>query len=596
MKKKLLAFLLTAASVFALAGCGELSGNGTTVKVWVYGDTTTINAYYAMRDEFNETTGKEEGITVRIIPKPESNYETLLANGVTSSSGPDVFAVSDRYFKKYADYYEPLDSYMNEGVTDDLYPSTVERYKYNKENNTTDENSVQYALPVDHNPTTLYYNETALEEAGVIVISVDEEDLDAFNAGTKADNTGKYKKDYGIADNVTIPAKGYYRSLYPFVKNDRITNGSNWHAPVSGELLVFNNRIPMNWDELEDLGMLMTRSRSNVSSVTTDYGFYTEWWFNYGWSVGGDCLADMTGNGDWTFTLGDDTPNYIVNEGQTYTGIYTGTVYQAGEALEFVDRLAIDRGAEVVAEDNGTYTVGGQTIGIRQDVTEKCAQGVLSEFPSTKEAFTRFAMLAGEDGLNICPYPSAFASSQSSANYFFSGKVAFLVERAVYIKQIDESASFDWNVAPLPVYKEYTQPSDPSCDEVARQGMQAGHSDGIALAIRVGSDVKEEAYKVIEWFCTANGQSIWAENGFVPNCISLGESYATGSHALADNIGVMVDSLEYEQPGDWWYMKDRAWIDVWSKPLNNEVRYGKMTLEDFFSTYIKETNALLKGY
>lgn len=595
MKKKILAFLLAAVTALALVGCGDPQAAGkTTVKMWVYGDTTTINAYNAMRDEFNETVGEEESVYVRIIPKPESNYETLLSNGVTSSSGPDVFAVSDRYFKKYADYYEPLDSYIGEGVTDDLYPSTVERYRYNKENNTTDENSVQYALPVDHNPTTLYYNETALEAAGVIVISVDEEDLDAFNAGTAPDNTGKYKRDYGLT--VDVPAKGFYRSMYPFVKNPNISNGSNWQRPVAGEVLVFNNRIPMNWDELEDIGMLMTRSRSAVSSVTTDYGFYTEWWFNYGWSVGGNCLADMTGNGDWTFTLGDDTANYIVADGQQYTGAYTGTVYQAGEALEFTDRLAIDAGAAVVAEDDGTYTVNGQRVGIRQDVLDKCEDGVLVEFPSTKEAFTRFAMLAGVGGLNICPYPSAFASSQSSANYFFSGKVAFLVERAVYLNQIDSSAAFEWNVAPLPVYKEYTSPSDPTCDEIARQGLQAGHSDGIALAVRVGSDVKEASYKVVEWFCTAGGQSVWAENGFVPNCISLGEGYATGGSALASNISVMVDSLEYEQPGDWWYMPDRAWIDVWSRPLNNEVRYGDMTLDVFFNTYIKQANELLKGY
>ena len=595
MKRRLLALLLTAASVLALAGCTDPAAAGkTTVKLWVYGDTTTIAAYNAMGDAFNATAGEEEGIYVRVIPKPESNYETLIANSVTSSRGPDVFAVSDRYFKTYADYYEPLDGYIGEGVTDDLYASTVERYRYNRENNTSDENSVQYALPVDHNPTTLYYNEDALRAAGIVVISVDEEDLDAFNAGAQADRTGKTKADYGLTD--TIPAKGFYRSMYPFVKNERISNGSNWHAPVTGEVLVFNNRIPMSWDEIEDIGMIMTRSRSNIPSVTTDYGFYTEWWFNYGWSVGGNCLADMTGNGDWTFTLGDDTPNYIVAEGQTYTGIYTGTVYSEGETIGFTDRLDIDEGDEVIAENDGTYTVGGVKIGIRGDVSEKCEAGVLTELPSTKEAFTRFAMLAGEGGLNICPYPSAFASSQSSSNYFYSGKVAFLVERAVYLKQIDSSARFDWNVAPLPVYKEYTDPADPSCDEVLRKGIQSGHSDGIALAIRIGSEVKEESYKVIEWFCTAEGQKVWAENGFVPNCISLGKEYAESGEALADNIGVMVDSLEYEQPGDWWYMKDRAWIEIWSKPLNNEVRYGRMTLDEFFSTYISETNTLLKGY
>lgn len=590
MKKRTFAALALGGILLCSAAACSPGGSGKSVTLWVYGDSTTMAAYNAMRDEFNKTVGKEEGITIKVIPKPESNYETLLTNGVTSNSGPDIFALSDRYFKKYVDYCEPLDDYIKEGSLEDLYPSTVERYRYNNENNTSDENSVQYALPVDHNPTTLYYNEAALKAAGVKVISVAAEDMEAFNANAAA------KTAAGIPADATIPAKGYYRSLFPFVKASNINNGSNWVKPSASELLVFNNKIPMNWDELEDLGMLMTKTKSNVSTVTTDFGFYTEWWFNYGWSVGGDCLADITGNGDWVFTLGDDTPNYIVSEGQSYVGEYSGKTYSAGEALAFNDRLNIPRDKEVTAADDGRYLVDGNVVGIREDVTAKCEAGALTQFPSTKEAFTRFAMLAGVGGLDICPYPSAFAAAQTSSNYFFSGKVAFLIERAAYIKLIDNNSKFDWNVAPLPVYKTYTEPTDPHCDTAAKTGIRAGHSDGVALAIRKASRVKDKAYVALEWLTGAKGQSVWAQNGFVPNCISLKDNYETGSSLRANNIGVMIDALNYERAGDWLYMKDKAWIDVWSKPLNNQVRYGTLTLDSFFNTYIKEANAILKGY
>ena len=49
----------------------------------------------------------------------------------------------------------------------------------------------------------------------------------------------------------------------------------------------------------------------------TDYGYFTEWWFNYGWSVGGDCLTDLSGEGDWNFSLLDASPNYYAKRCRT---------------------------------------------------------------------------------------------------------------------------------------------------------------------------------------------------------------------------------------------------------------------------------------
>lgn len=69
----------------------------------------------------------------------------------------------------------------------------------------------------------------------------------------------------------------------------------------------------MNWDEIEDLARLLSiaQNKNNLNrkagdrSVATTYGYYTEWWFNYGWSVGGDCLQDLTGEGTWAYGLAD---------------------------------------------------------------------------------------------------------------------------------------------------------------------------------------------------------------------------------------------------------------------------------------------------
>ena len=67
---------------------------------------------------------------------------------------------------------------------------------------------------------------------------------------------------------------------------------------------VFNNRIAMTWEEAEILAKRLTKSYN--SSSVTDYGYYTEWWFNYVWSIGGDVLTYE--NGEYRFSLGDTTP------------------------------------------------------------------------------------------------------------------------------------------------------------------------------------------------------------------------------------------------------------------------------------------------
>lgn len=68
---------------------------------------------------------------------------------------------------------------------------------------------------------------------------------------------------------------------------------------------MFNNQIPTNWTELVELSKLFTKSY-NASSAST-YGFLNEWWFSFGWSVGGDCLEWDEEKGQYVFNLGDET-------------------------------------------------------------------------------------------------------------------------------------------------------------------------------------------------------------------------------------------------------------------------------------------------
>lgn len=590
-----------------LFGCGGV-GN-SNVKFWVYGDESELEIYTIMTEEFNETYGKENGIKVDISTKPPGNYESLIQTVSTSKSGPDVFLCVEDNFKKWVnmgfltDMTQYLDA-VNDIDVSDVYATTVDRLRYDRENNTSNSDDPLYGLPLDTKPSALYYNESMFEKAGIIVISVDEENLDAWNDGKVADNRGKTRADYEAEHpelkGVTVPNKGYYRSIYPY------TVDVGWTYPDENEVLVFNNCIAMNWDEIEDLAMLFTPSynTSAAAEFGTDFGYFTEWWFNYGWSVGGDCLTDLSGNGDWNFSLLDYTPNFMVT-GESYTGAYTGKTYTKGETLEHLDKFDIPAGELMTPDNEGGYTYNGQKIGIRQSVTEAAENGTLTALPSTREAFTRYLKLGaektadieGEGGLAISPNPLTF-STRTRMNYFYSGKMAMLVDYSSYMATVSEQAEecgFKWDIAPLAVYKEYVDPLDPDCDETVVVGKTAGQSNSKAMVSRENSQNKESAAKFIKWMASKAGQTIRAENGHFPNQKELISRVVFPGYAPA-NVKAFSEALEFQGAGDWWYMADYEWINVWAVPLNSEVRNGKMTYDAWCADAVNDTNERLKLY
>lgn len=634
-KNKILKFVAAAmASVVTLCSASACGGSDSdTVKFWVSGTSKQLNMYSTLVSEFNKSYGKEHNIKVSISAKPNSSYAQSVLYTVGSKNGPDVYLVADANFKSYVvgGYCEPITGLVDE-VTDidlgDIMDTTVSRLYYDVETNTSNEDDELWGLPVDSQPSALYYNETMFKQAGIKIISVDEEDLDEWNKGGVADNNGNTKESLGLT-GVTIPAKGYYRSENPYVDG----SGFSWLVPSDKEILVFNNRIPMNWDELEDLSMLFTGSynprvgdenKADDAAVTeygTTYGFFTEWWFNYGWSVGGDCLNDLNGEGEWNFSLLDPNPNYIVM-GESFTG-RTGKVYKKGETISFIDKMDIKtvngKDEIIVPDDYGDYNHadGSGTVGIWSGIKSEMAKenSVLGELPSTREAFQRYLRLGaqkntdiqGKKGLNLSPNPIS-VTARGSANWFFCGEFAMLVQLSSYMADISEQMEkrgYDFDVAPLPVYKEYKDPDDPDCDEVVVCGVQAGHSNQQTLLVRKGSMVKEKAVAFIKWCAGIPGQTVRTTLGFFPNQSSLIDKIQfTGSDAK--NAVAFSEALEYQSPGDWWYMKDTAWVEQWCTDLNSTFRNGKMTYQQWLDgthansvaggKVVVRTNNYLKKY
>lgn len=618
-----------------LAGCAKSSSKD--VKLWISGDAIQLDMYTRLTDAFNEGYGKDHGIHVDVSTKPNGSYAQSIQVTAGSKNGPDVFFVSDNDLKTWliGNYFCPITEYYN-AIDDidmgDLMLSTYSRLLYNRETNTSNVGDDLYGMPIDARPTAIYYNKSLFEKAGIKLISVDEEDMDEWNAGTIADKNGVKKTDLGIPADVYVPKKGYYRSENAYYFNGKYTK--TWVSPTKNELLIFNNRIPMNWDEIEDLSMLFTGAYNpnantknekdddrKVTDYGTTYGYFTEWWFNYGWSVGGDCLQDLTGEGEWNFSLLDPNPNYIVKEGKTFTG-RTGKVYNAGETLEFSDKMDLSDGEIPAAENDGSYKhADGKTVeiwsGIKEEMQKTAAECALSELVSTQEAFQRYLRLGaprttdvgGSNGLNVSPNPASMTSTHPSASWFFSGEIAMLTLTSDYMASISEQAQkrgFEWDVAPLTVYKEYADPSDPQNDEVVARGKQAGHSNAASAVVRTDSDKKDKATAFIKWCAGVEGQRIRANLGFFPNQKSLIGEVVFNKGIAPDNAVVFSEALEYQGPGDWWYMPDHVWVEKWCVDLNSYLRNGQMTYTEWvngthkYSTegrpVVERTNSYLKQY
>ena len=556
-------------SLGMFAGCGDpLKKGKTEVVFWYYADEEEAETVEAIVDWYNHNN--TDGIYIEDQPKPGGSYVSLAERALDSSRAPDVFYIGDRYLKRWAKrgYLEDITSYVAQSEIDysDIWTSAQYRWRYDPVKNTNNMDDPIYGLPRDMNSTALYYNASVMERQGIKIISVDEEDMDAFNAGG-ADRNGNTKASLGI--DMTVPAKGFYR--------DQHYRNGNFTKPAYGldgkvtETMIFNNRIAMSWDEVEDLAMILTRSYNAGldAQKDTQWGYYTEWWFNYGWGVGGDCAVDTTGNGDWEFALGDKTHKRIVyNEDGSYATDDHGRVKFVKDGEE--DSLA-----------DGQY-----------------AGGVL---PSQYEAFERFIKLGKPveyGGIGVAPRVKADIGLSSSTSFFTTGKVAMLVEESGKAFSFRKGIkNFEWDIAPLPVYKEYERDNV----TVKTKGLEIGHSGSTGLGVWSKSKVKDEAFKVIDYLATGYAQTLIAQNGYrIPNSMTLTESEYIAKNVASGNspknIDLFAKAATTSRPADWWYMPDNLWIDTWATPLNTQYRENNKSVQEFFDAYTDATNQVLINY
>ncbi len=557
------------------------------VEFWINGDEYELEVFQDLTDRFNALYDGQ--IHVELVQKGSSGYETAVEKAL-SGTKLDVFYVGDSGYKSYAEnglLYDITDLVNNSSIynIDSMWSTVMTRYKYDvtaKLSGT--ESGRYYGVPKDIGPTVIYYNESEFEKAGVTILSVSTDMLDAFNAGGK-DDRGNTKESLGLGD-VKVGEYGYFTH-----------NGRKY----------FNNQIPMSWDETVELATIVQNSMTNTNA----YGYFTEWWFNYGWTVGGDCIqyipsADPAHGGGWyDFTLNDDTPNYIVADDAGSVTV-NGNTYAAGTIISYADKLGLTSTEK--AGDSYSKT-------ITQEVKDLAAAGKLNQLPSQREAFTEFVRLAAKTstivdtvngeklyGYGITPTPSSIGSDAGKVQAFAQGEIAMLVDGrwdVTKFRDPDTGVDFVWDVCPLPMYREYDKDGFDASRKTTVHGIEAGHSGSVGLCISQNSKVKNAAWKFIEFIGSEEGQSAQAQKGFA---IPLQKDLANSDvflqpDQMPKNSKIFLRAAEIEGAGDWWYLADNAWIDDWAGVLNGDVRNGQKTMTEFFeSTQFNSTYEKLLEY
>ena len=566
----------------------------TVVEFWGYSGEAEVRAMGEIVEEFNATVGKENKVEVDYRPLPAGSYSSSAATALSSNTPPDIVYVEDGFIKSWAlaKYLEPLtggeidfpgleEDFLADGK---IWEQGIQRYRYDVETATVTDDATLWALPKDIGPTVIYYNVNYMEQLCIEIISVPADQLDAFNAGTYVDGNGKTKSQYGITG--TVKEKGYFE-----------LDGKKY----------YNNRVPMSWDEPTALARLMQEEITPANGASM-HGFFTEWWFSYCWSVGGDCIeyvTDSDKDGYYDFTLNDKTPNYIVaDDAQPFT--VNEHTYQPGEIISYRDKFK-DGTFDNVSNAN----VGaGEAVdaNIRNDI--KSAVGTqLNKLPSQYDAFLEFCSLTvaqsevvgkkadGTDkkGAGKVSMGPTSLGAQGAEDLFAFGNIGMFVDgrwETTFLRASGMEAG-SWDVAPLPVYKEYDENGD-----IAVHGIQAGHSGSVGLAISAGSDAKAASWLFLRYVAGEEGQTVLAESGLsIPNQPSLANSELfLQSDQDPKNSIVFVEAAAVETPGDWWYLPDGDWITDWANDLNYRVREGRMTVDQLWANNADETQEILYEY
>lgn len=606
-----LALCMGAISITPLAACG---GGGVpddakdrTVVNYHYGyDDDTRTAYADAIAKYNSTQGAIDKVwvTARAYSgETDNNLDSVLANKRKKCSY-NIIQVNDNQFKDFASkgYLLSIEDYLTDDVKaamkyDKIPENQLNRFKLNSEKVTSDKNDDGYyylagdgadqvGLPVQNSAHVLYYSVKAMETAGVNIISCTENELATKYPGLQPHGYAEYLAD------ASHPAP------YDGAKSSTNEAGDTVYK-------VFNNKIPMNWEE----NRLVARLLMNNGGLTESkkYGYCSEWWFNYGWSIGGDCIGWDYDLDEYEFTLCDTSDNWLATD----TIEVKGNKYYAGDVVLHED-------AAVINGDAALKTELGSKI---------------HRLPSQYDAILEFVRLsqgtnslsAGERGTASAVYGYGIGQdpNDNRSAAFLSGKNTPMVCESTAEAISFSTSSLKWDMAPTCQWREYKGGSTYMSDGTANNHAQGGfakeylkvigkdYGDGeytgeldkaengtpfvgratsatksFAMCIPENSDtaVYEASVKFMAWMAGPEGQKVLIEcNKSLPNQpeIGMADSFTGSAARLCDNYWAASFAMQKGDLGDYDYFQSQTWINNWSDYFNQTVRKGGNTLDGF---------------
>lgn len=602
----LLAAVMLFGSIFGMTGCSKDQGGQGDVPSGVEADRTVV--YYAaanvtaqVKDYYQElvdTYNNTQGVIDKVYVQMRANPGAIngLDSALRSNYLYDVIQLSDDQYKSIAmqgkNYFVTLDSYLTEEAKtamnwNDIPAALINRFRLNTTQDSnglflSGEGADLLALPNGSTPHVLFYNKAILEAAGINIVSVAEAELDAYNSQNNA-----CLMPHGYAEYKDAPFAGALSS-----RNE------------AGEYVykVFNNRIAMNWEELRCL------SRAFQKQYDCEYGFMSEWWFNVGWSVGGDCVGWDEAAGQYVMTIGDKQANYLALEDITVNG----RSYRKGDVLLYEDKAYLNsNAAQKQALDGKIYELPSQydailefnRLGVPADKQAEAGVYGYGVAPSTTQnRSARFT--SGTD----CPFliesydqavsyktilkdsldialPAQYREYVGGSTYQKDGASGFANE---YLKVIGET--YDGEVYTGELHYENNTP-------VVGRSTSASEATGFFLPANTKNKNYDAAFKFASWAAGPEGQKILSKgNTMIPNQTSLGlGDFAQAEGRVVPNAWAGAYVAQKADIGDYTYFTSVTWITEWSMVFNNDVRLGNMTLTDFLNAKQQVADTSLKG-
>ncbi len=617
--KKTAAIALTAALAstiaFSAAACtgGDDTPAGTTrVDFAVEVSNNTRTAWNNLIAAYNNGQGKIDKVEVQFV-KGATNNPASSKYTESAAKVADVIAVTDgtsgsgggNHFQGIASgsnnkftkgYLLELDSYIAADAdfrANDIPEQTKNWWKMTFSSNLRENLHVvgpgnpTLAVPVGTSVQFNWFNRAYFEDQDINVITVPEEDLATAEGGKYAN-----VKPHGYAEYLEAPFTGAVRS-----------------ANLNGEQVykVFNASIGMNWAEQRVFMKYFTQDYNSTSP--SEYAYTSEYWFNYGWSVGGDVMG---WNGEsYDFTLMDKSANYLVTA-ETLT--VNNREYKRGDILTYEDKKSDSSIASYVTQGK-LYAIASQYDAVFEYLalqvptadevdTGRHGYGVANPNTTGQDANFNAGNLAFVRGTNIGSIKSRSTASKandfdmcmpetyreyddngSGSGTYYKGAETFANE---YMMVIGKTYNGQVYTGDLKVVNN---------TPIVGNGTTCSSTLGLTIPKALTSEKKRQAaWDFISWMATEGQQYIAATTDWAPVSKTAAENTNfTNIYGKDWNYYVIAKlSLDVSR-GDWGYFNKGSWVTNWSDDFNGFCRLGDMTMTQFLDAHKNSSTADLNN-